>query len=383
MALHMRRLALALLAIAIATPAAYAQAPGKAASEALDGLDPVLLVKGQEVFGKDTLTVTRGRFMYSFATIENKAEFERNPAPYEIQLGGLCARMGGTAGGNGNSFAVHEGKIYVFGSDDCRKRFVAAPAKFIAPAAPALPTDADAARRGTALIARAVEAVGGATVLDGMTTYVESATYTTDSQMGPATVAQVTSRRLADGATRIDRTMTMGNATRESATVSNQAEAFFAAQGRVFPMLDAARPNLAAQLARHPVMLLRARGQRDFKAAALGSGTAGTTPVEFVGVRLGGEPGKSAGVVATLGIDPKTGRVMSLSYVDRDTEGAFGTIALVYSDFRPVGGLTLPFAGQGSVEGKLEPALSLTMTSIDVNRPLDASLFQRPAEGQP
>jgi YHS domain-containing protein len=362
--------------------------PGREASEALDGLDPVLLVKGQEVFGKDALTVTRGRFVYSFATSESKAEFERNPASYEIQLGGLCARMGGTAGGNGNSFAVHEGKIYVFGSDECRKRFIAAPAKFIPPTAPALPTDAEAARRGTALIARAVEALGGAKALDGMTTYVESATYTTEGQMGPATITQVTSRRLTDAATRIDRTMTSGNATRQSATVSSETEAFFAAQGRVFPMLEAGRPNLTAQLARHPVMMLRARGHREFKAAALGSGTAGNTAVELVGVRIGPEAGgpeagKVADVAATLGIDAKTGRVLSLSYVDRDSEGAFGTIALVYSDFRPVGELTLPFVWQGSVEGKAEPALSLTLTSIDVNRPLAATLFQRPVEGQP
>lgn len=377
---HFPRLGLAfLLVVASGATAAFAQAPGKEASEALDGLDPVLLVKGQEVFGKDTLTVTRGRFMYSFATPENKAAFEENPAPYEIQLGGLCARMGGTAGGNGNSFAVHEGKIYVFGSDECRKRFIAAPAKFIPPAATALPTDADAARRGTALIARAVEALGGAKALDGMTSYVESATYTTDGQMGPMTITQVTSRRLSDAAARIDRTMAAGNQTRESATVSNGTEAFFSAQGRVFPMLEAARPNLTAQLARHPVMMLRVRGQRDFKAVALGSGTAGTVPVELVGVRIG----VGAGVVATLGIDAKTGRVLSLSYDDRGPEGMFGTIVTLYSDFRPVGELTLPFASKGSFDGQEQPALSLTMTSIDVNKPLAATLFQRPVEGQP
>ncbi len=103
-------------------------------ADALDGLDPVMLIAGKEVPGKSALSVKRGGFTYLFSTAETKATFEGDPGKYEIQLGGLCARMGKTAGGNPADFLVHDGKIYVFGSDACHKKFAAAPAKFLAPA---------------------------------------------------------------------------------------------------------------------------------------------------------------------------------------------------------------------------------------------------------
>jgi YHS domain-containing protein len=68
--------------------------------EALDGIDPVLLIQGREVAGKPEFKVVRGRFEYLFATAETKAIFETQPEKYEIQLGGMCARMGAAATGN-------------------------------------------------------------------------------------------------------------------------------------------------------------------------------------------------------------------------------------------------------------------------------------------
>jgi YHS domain-containing protein len=93
----------------------------------LEGLDPVLLTQGKEVLGKPAITSTRGRFKYVFATEENKAMFEKQPERYEIQLGGTCARMGPQVGGNADLYSVHNGRIYIFGSGECQKRFEAAP----------------------------------------------------------------------------------------------------------------------------------------------------------------------------------------------------------------------------------------------------------------
>ncbi len=125
---------LATLVLLLSSGALAAQQPK---DDALDGLDPVLLVGGKEVPGKSALSVTRGDFVYLFSTADTKAAFERDPARYEIQLGGLCAKMGKTAGGNPSDFIVHDGKIYIFGSDDCHKKFQAAPSKYLeTPAAP-------------------------------------------------------------------------------------------------------------------------------------------------------------------------------------------------------------------------------------------------------
>ena len=74
--------------------------------EALDGIDPVLLIQGKEVQGKTDLKVVRDQFEYLFATPETKATFEKTPEKYEIQLGGACARMGGGVTGNPSDYAV-------------------------------------------------------------------------------------------------------------------------------------------------------------------------------------------------------------------------------------------------------------------------------------
>jgi YHS domain-containing protein len=101
----------------------------QAPQEALDGLDPVLLIQGKEVAGKPGLTVVRGRFEYAFSSAETRATFESAPDRFEIQMNGVCARMGPSAGGNPSDFFVYDGRIYIFGSDECHKRFVATPTR--------------------------------------------------------------------------------------------------------------------------------------------------------------------------------------------------------------------------------------------------------------
>jgi YHS domain-containing protein len=355
------------------------QAQEQAPSEILDGLDPVLLAKGEEVFGKANLTVVRGRFEYLFATPETRDAFEQNPEAYEVQNGGLCQRMGGATSGSPNIYTVHEGRIYLFGTEECRKLFLANPKRYFAPPVPALPGDEAAATRAAALIVRAAEAMGGASAVDAVQTYVERGTYVDQGPMGERTVTEIVTRRPPD-ALRIERTFTMGGRTITGASVATADEAFYISQKRAYPVMEAGRPSLTIQLMRHPVMLLRARCDPQFKAAALGvaplpggaGDKAGAAAVERVGVRV-------AGVAATIGIDPETGRVLSLSYVDRDPQGRYGEIVTVYTDFRRVsGGLTLPFAARAFVDGTPEPALARTWSVIDVNTLLDASVFTRP-----
>src|SRR2546429_582044 len=76
----------------------------------LEGLDPVALIQGKQLDGDKKFSVVRGHFQYVFASAENKALFEKSPEPYEIQLGGSCARMGGRTGGNPDTYLVKDGK---------------------------------------------------------------------------------------------------------------------------------------------------------------------------------------------------------------------------------------------------------------------------------
>jgi YHS domain-containing protein len=128
----------------------------------LEGLDPVMLTQGKEVQGDMKYWVKRGQFQYLFASAENKATFEKDPARYEIQLNGSCARMGAPTTGNPDLYAVHNGRIYIFGSEECQTLFKAAPEKYLeVPAAPKTPPTPEMVKRGQELIAKAVEALGG------------------------------------------------------------------------------------------------------------------------------------------------------------------------------------------------------------------------------
>src|ERR1044072_4822730 len=138
----------------------------------LEGLDPVMLSQGKEVQGDVKLKVTRGQFQYIFANAETKATFEKDPSKFEIQLDGHCARMGAPTGGNPDLYAVHNGRIYIFGSEECQTLFKASPEKYLeVPAPPKAPPTAEMIKRGQELLAKAVEALGGGSKLDQLVSF--------------------------------------------------------------------------------------------------------------------------------------------------------------------------------------------------------------------
>ena len=59
--------------------------------------------------------------------------------------------------------------------------------------------------------------------------------------------------------------------------------------------------------------------------------------------------------------------------------GRPGEIREVFSDYREVGGLTLPFASASTLDG--EPVVSVTVESIVLDGEVDEALFAMPAAG--
>lgn len=363
--LHLLAL-IVLVVLGMARPS-YAQPPAGPV-EALDGVDPVLLIQGKEISGKPDLKVVRGRFEYLFATADTKAAFEKDPAKYEIQLNGSCARMGAGVRGNPSDYWVHDGKIYIFGSDDCHKKFAAAPEKFLPRAAEPMPTGATALEQGKALVERAVTALGGAARLDAVTTYVQ--TFSQVQKRGdvavPVTVK--TMWRFPD-AVRAERTMTLQGKTTENAVLMTPAGAWFLAQGRVYPQDPDGRPGTEQEYGRDLVPLLRARHDASFQAAALGPATVAGATVDRVRVRRGA-------VDVTLGLEPESGRIHSIAFIGRGVENQIGDYTIVYADYRAVDGLMLPFATRALFNGAPDALRSITFDSIAVNTPLDAALFE-------
>jgi YHS domain-containing protein len=352
----------------LALAPASAQMP--APREALDGIDPVvLLTQGKEITGKPELKITRGGFEYLFTTAETRAAFEKQPEKYEIQLGGMCAKMAGGAMGNPADYAVVDGKIYVFGTDDCHKKFVAAPAKYLEKPALPMPSSAQDLQRGRALIDKAVKAIGGGPTLDAITTYVETSSVIQKRPTGDVPVVLKTMWKFP-GAVRAERTMTAEGRTMTSASLLTPAGAWFIGQSRrAFPQNPEGRKSTEQEFGRQLVPLLRGRHDADFKAAWLGRAMVDGVEVDRVRVRNGV-------VDATLGLEKATGAVHSLTFTARNREGEVGEYVIVFADPRDVSGLRLPFSQRALFNGEPDTSLTRTIDAITINVPLDAALFE-------
>jgi YHS domain-containing protein len=360
---------LALLLVAL--PVRAQMTPSK---DALDGIDAVaLLNQGKEVSGKPEFKVTRGKFDYLFATAENKAAFERNPEKYEIQLSGACARMGGGVTGNPADFAVVDGRIYIFGSDDCHKKFVAAPAKFLPKPAPAMSTADRDVQAGRALVDKALAAVGGAAKVDAVSSYIETASQTQTRPQGAVTLTLKTIRRFpAD--LRVERTMVMGERSQTTATLMTAEGGWFINGPRAFPQNPEGRTTNQQEYSRALLPLLRARSAAGFQAAAVPSAVVDGVAEDRVRV-------KDALVDVTIGLDKKTGQVHSLSFVGRNLDAEIGDYTIILSDYRDVNGVRVPFSERAFFNGQPDEFRTRQIQAFEINPAIDPALFKAPATG--
>jgi len=116
--------ALVLAAVALAprysTPALAAEPPvftGLVAGVAVGGYDPVAyFTQSKPVPGSKDLTLQHEGATWRFASAENRAAFEANPAKYAPQYGGYCAyavSQGSTAKAEPDAWTIHDGKLYL------------------------------------------------------------------------------------------------------------------------------------------------------------------------------------------------------------------------------------------------------------------------------
>lgn len=105
----------------MATPAAFAdKAPvytGNFSNVAVQGHDPVAyFTDGEPVKGSKKFKTTYEGAEFRFATADNLAAFEADPAKYAPQYGGYCAwavSQGYTAKGDADHWAIVDGKLYL------------------------------------------------------------------------------------------------------------------------------------------------------------------------------------------------------------------------------------------------------------------------------
>lgn len=96
---------------------------------ALSGLDPVMLVEGREELGKPEIVEDYKGLRYQFASEPNRARFARDRERWSVR-NETCPVVPGAAVDPG-IFLVHEGRIYVFATENCRNRFETDPEAFL------------------------------------------------------------------------------------------------------------------------------------------------------------------------------------------------------------------------------------------------------------
>lgn len=343
----------------IAACCTFASALFSRAETATFPVDPVELVNGNEVPGDESISAERWQFRYLFVNEKNRMEFEARPEKYEIQLGGACARMGMLSReGSVDRYTVHEGKIYLFASEPCRRAFLFEPEHYLEADDPPVTADESSAARAREIIERAVAAMGGADRLDSLRSYREVAEK-------KVTIKDAENRQ----ATALMLNFPAGIRKEEEWNekrwmwVEAGDEAWYVSDDGVRRALQpverwAMRRTL---LWRHPVALLRARNEPGFIASYAGARTVQhrgkAFQVDEVHVSIGG-------TTCTLGFEPATGLLRTQSY--RGMVSRMGVVLRVFTDRMEVDGLLLPSAWDVQFDGEFRQGGGTVLSRIEV-----------------
>lgn len=222
---------------------------------------------------------------------------------------------------------------------------------------------ADAKAKGQALVAKAVEGLGGAAAIDGITTYQASGQAVVKTPQGDLTITSKETLVFPDRF-RQDMTLPFG----EVSIVMAGADAFMVSPQGEQPMPASMRERAEDQISRVPLLLLRQRTQPGFEAVAAGEGKTGDTVTALVTVTF---KGKST----TFGVDPKTGRILSSAFRGAGPDGVPADVLQTFADFRPAGALTLPYSQTTAMNG--ETNATATMSAVTLNQPVDEGVWKR------
>lgn len=297
---------------------------------ALEGLDPVLLAQGKEEPGKAEFTATHGRLRYVFTSNATKEQFLKDPERWSIQLEGACARMGDPVQGSPDSYYVHEGRIYTFGSPACYRLFKENPTKYLALPVQWNPKKEDL-QKGAALLTEIRTSLGLAKMSGWIEKRTSGPTQRTLTAKFPFSIeAEATNPRFSF---------------RESLTRDKVEQTV---QDRLIVKEGAA------------ARATRAGYSRDFLWLISGSLEAVPEAAGGVGVYTGAE-------IVTIELKDK--RPVSARWKGRGLDGAVAELRIVYDDYRQAeGGGLIPFRGEVFVDGQAAPQLSWVIESCSIQK---------------
>ena len=324
----------------------------------LKGLDPIELIDGREVEGDAALTVEHGTYLYRFVSEDNRDLFLSEPEKWGVQWDGACGRMGPLSGtGAPDRFAVWDGRIWLFASDQCRAGFLKAPEKLLPIDQEAPVADEAAKAAGQALLEKAAAACGDLAAFDTLkSVHVRSPLKTTSG--GADFLGTRDLWFEYPGSYRFEEAW--GGKGYGHAIAAGAATRF--EPGEVQPLGTVSTTTVAREALRHPLWILRERKQ--LVAVPAGSDTVLGQPVELVTVH-------AAKQNVTLALDAKSGRILELRHTGLTSRGVALAVRRITS-WLEAGKLTLPARIQSvGVDGLIhdnvsgEPTIELDVALAD------------------
>ena len=291
-------------------------------------VDPVLLQLGKTVAGERSIFVTYEGNTYIFANAGTRDQFNREPARFAAQQGGACGRMGPLGGlGDARRYALQEGMLYFFASDECMKLFRAQPRRYMEPAdvIPAGTPEQQAA--GLAALDRWIAWAGGK-----------------DAVKAAKVFTQVSTRRVLQGADSWDITETLefagphtmrrmdawqkvGGTAKDNyqyeTLVTPDTAVITSSNGRTTPLVDARRTAFERLMNRQPYAIMRARYRPEAGLLALktGEGTLGDARCDYIVTWFEGN-------ATYLAIDKETGRLVQINHPGRVGDASVASLTL-------------------------------------------------------
>lgn len=326
-------------------------------------VDPVALVGGAEQKGDAAFTVDRFGFRYTFTSAANRDAFNADPARYEVQFGGACAKMGPLSGdGSPDRYTVHNGRIYLFASDSCRATFLKDPSVRMDDPDPRPEPTAAQAEAGRALLDRAVTAMGGAERVDAVSSFTRSLAW--EEQQGQTLykrrdVLQVAfpDRVRHDDVWNDD----------VYGTVAGPRGGYFT--GSSVRLLHPFRTGALVRLVRHdPLVIVRSRGLEGFVVMDTG-------PSEVEGVTTSTVQTWIDGSATTLHVDGE-GQIIAAQYRGRGPDQTVGTVLKRFTGWQSVDGVNLPTGLQVTFNGQRVPAADKTGWTWTINPVLSPDTFE-------
>lgn len=230
-------------------------------------------------------------------------------------------------------------------------------------AAPGMTMD-QAAEKGSMILGKVVEAVGGAEKVDAVKSVTMNAGVAVATPQGEfqlsATRVMVLPNRV-----RTDLNTPMGKQTQ----VVTPTDAFVETPQGARPMSEDQKADSLKAARREMLSLLQARSDPETKVIYTGSETLDGVKCEMIAVMLKGDNIRFA-------VDTSTGRVVQATYQGKNMQGVPGEITTVFSDYREVDGIELPFKTEQTFNG--EPMLTFEVKDMVINGEVDEASFKMP-----